>query len=339
MNKIIYYLNASLLCLLVMGPTSSPHAMNPHDELTVISHSNFQKHQETIYDTHGQTVALVDGNPVTCLYSGPFFEIDSFIPEPGFNAPQLEEWARNFCKTWKYSKISLLTSLENGLPQGLEATLAGAKFEQKTYTYQASFNDFLKIAQNKIKDLEVIHPNILPLDPSNVPLMGLTLKTYVEFSKTMLIPGVFQATAQKTIDSGGKIYVFQADDKTNVQGVISCAFSLSAENARKMYVDSLYVAPMARGKNIAKELVKQLLKTAEENNVATIYWQTGLNRIEAQDLYENLGIPINGIEFRYEPKVLDQIGTFLPDILSNLQLNSSSSESMKNLFNFFNRPQ
>ncbi len=188
----------------------------------------------------------------------------------------------------------------------------------------------IQISQNKIPQLWEISDNVTTLDYQNESQLSQASNLSMQFNPAIGLLPVFKATVKKVLDNGGEIFLYQNSHKTNIHGMLACAYLSDQDSQKSMYVDTLFVDPQFQGKGYAKDLVTSLLVSAVSNEVKNIFWETGKNRTEAQNLYASLKIPVEGIEWRYQPNSLSQVLTFLPTILGNN--GGDLGDLFKNLF-------
>lgn len=321
------WLYCSLVFLAFMKAAVFVHSMEFEEgNLNSLPH-HLSSPQQLIFSSSHQKIGQYEGRSVTCLFAGPHLQLQNLTLNPEVLPEEVKKWAGDTCRENQCSKISWNVPYSGALSSLLKQQLSQSGFSEKAYSYTISLENMLKICAQHLGDLFTIKDNIVSLKPTSTLLMDKASKLYGEFNPTIGMPFLFNTTVRKVLFEGGDVFVYQNDNE-GVDGIISCAFFNDHNNNNNMYVDSIYVTPAQQGKGIAKELLKQLLITAISKEVKNIYWETGINRTEAQKLYEAWDIPINGVEWRYQPNGLSQFMTFLPTVLGN---NSSANQNIGTL--------
>lgn len=103
--------------------------------------------------------------------------------------------------------------------------------------------------------------------------------------------------------------LFLARDGGRLVGVAATTFE--AWNARQR-LDELHVAPPARGRGLARELVDRALVEARDNGARELWLETQNINLPAIRAYQRLGFEITGLDLsRYAPPHDTEVAVFL----------------------------
>lgn len=110
---------------------------------------------------------------------------------------------------------------------------------------------------------------------------------YQAFYKVQLSEQTTATTWQRFLDPSTKLHAAVAREGDQILGLVHFVFHHSTWAEQEYcYLEDLYVAPEARGKLVAKQLIEYVQAQAQQQSCARLYWHTQQSNHTAQRLYD-----------------------------------------------------
>ena len=132
---------------------------------------------------------------------------------------------------------------------------------------------------------------IRPATHADLPSVLPLIRAYCEFYESAPAPERLRALAEKLIAApDGEGMLFVADDGEGPVGFASVDWKWSTTRAARIAVmEDLYVAPGARGRGLADELIAACAARARELGAPVLTWITAPDNHRAQAVYDRSG--------------------------------------------------
>jgi GNAT superfamily N-acetyltransferase len=112
---------------------------------------------------------------------------------------------------------------------------------------------------------------------------------YGRAGATSLAAHITQATWEKFFDSAAPVRCHVALVNGKVQGLVHMVFHHSTSREGQVcYLQDLFVAPVARGRGLARALIESVYASAQAAACSRVYWQTQESNHTARALYDKL---------------------------------------------------
>lgn len=112
---------------------------------------------------------------------------------------------------------------------------------------------------------------------------------YLRFYRQQLDPAVTETSWLRFLDPGEQPHALVAADGRELLGFATYLFHRSSWSVQPYcYLEDLFVAPEARGRGVARRLIKAVYAAADAAEAATVYWQTQEFNADARALYDTL---------------------------------------------------
>jgi GNAT superfamily N-acetyltransferase len=124
-------------------------------------------------------------------------------------------------------------------------------------------------------------------------------KSYQQFYKVALTDDVTERTWLRFFDADEPVYSAVALEGTRILGFANYLFHRSTWAQEDFcYLEDLFVAQDARGRQIGKRLIEHVRQQARDRGSARLYWHTQETNLTAQRLYDWIGRKAGSIEYR-----------------------------------------
>lgn len=131
-----------------------------------------------------------------------------------------------------------------------------------------------------------MHINIRPLAVEDKGQWMPLWQGYTDFFKTKLSSVVTESTWQRLLDNSSSLFCRVAEVDGEVVGFAVCVLHEGSwVTAPICYLEDLFVADSARGKGVARQLIKTLIEEARREGWSRLYWHTARNN-PARKLYD-----------------------------------------------------
>ncbi|WP_080728604.1 GNAT family N-acetyltransferase [Pectobacterium brasiliense] len=124
-------------------------------------------------------------------------------------------------------------------------------------------------------------------------------KSYQEFYKVQLSDEVTEVTWNRFFKAEIPVHCAVAREGAHIIGFAHFVFHDSTWGINSYcYLEDLFVAPTARGKNVGKKLIEYVRERAQEKSCDRLYWHTQETNKTAQRLYDWVAEKPGVIEYR-----------------------------------------
>ncbi|MEM7069654.1 MAG: GNAT family N-acetyltransferase [Pseudomonadota bacterium] len=131
---------------------------------------------------------------------------------------------------------------------------------------------------------------IQPTAPADKNTWYALWKAYLAFYEAELSDDIYQSTFERYSDPEVEnmvSWIAWLDDQP-----VGLANTIIHPDGWRLepvtYLQDLYVSPIARCKGVARALIENIYKDADEQNRASVYWLTQENNHTAQTLYDRI---------------------------------------------------
>jgi GNAT superfamily N-acetyltransferase len=123
---------------------------------------------------------------------------------------------------------------------------------------------------------------------------------YLEFYRTELAEEVTLKTFQRLVGrTDGLLGLVALDDRLELVGMANLVFHPSTWSTETYcYLEDLFVAPAARGRSTARDLIVATYEEADRAGATRTYWQTQQYNGAARSLYDQLAHPTSYIVYQ-----------------------------------------
>ena len=122
---------------------------------------------------------------------------------------------------------------------------------------------------------------------------------YQEFYQVQLSEQTTLKTWARFLDQNIKVHAVVARENDQILGFVHYVFHDSTWAINEYcYLEDLFVAPEARGKQVAKQLIEYVQQQAQSRQCARLYWHTQESNLTAQRLYDWVAEKPGVIEYR-----------------------------------------
>jgi len=129
--------------------------------------------------------------------------------------------------------------------------------------------------------------NITALEPDDRPAWQELFRGYNEFYERVLPPEGFER-AWREFAAGERIHALGARLDGRLVGIAHFLVHASTTSPDVCYLQDLFTAPDARGRGVARALIKAVEAWARDRGCARLYWHTKENNHTARRLYDRV---------------------------------------------------
>lgn len=120
---------------------------------------------------------------------------------------------------------------------------------------------------------------------------------FVEFPEFEKLPEKMVNTVERMNEEQAFFNCWVAETSDHeIAGYVTCFFCYYTWTGKAMYMDDLYVKPQFRGTGIGTQLIRQVIRCAEETGCHKLRWQVSGWNAPAIAFYKKLGAEIDGTE-------------------------------------------
>jgi len=132
--------------------------------------------------------------------------------------------------------------------------------------------------------------NILHATVGHLQLLVPLFDAYRQFYKQKPAPGEAESFLRERLKREDSVIFLAVDDSQAPLGFVQLYPSFSSVSMKRLWIlNDLFVAPSARGKGVARALLKRSTELARETNSKGLVLETGVDNGPAQQLYEASG--------------------------------------------------
>jgi GNAT superfamily N-acetyltransferase len=129
---------------------------------------------------------------------------------------------------------------------------------------------------------------------------------YLEFYGSNLARDVTDLTYERMMDPAEPVHVRAFVEDGRWLGFVAFVLHRSTwARAHYCYLEDLFVAPDARGRGVARQLIETVKAFAVDAECGRIYWMTQNNNLRAQALYDTLATKTNFCQYAIELNTSD----------------------------------
>lgn len=112
---------------------------------------------------------------------------------------------------------------------------------------------------------------------------------YGRSGPTALPDAITEATWNRFFDEDEPVFALVAEAEGSLVGLTHYLFHRSTTRiAPVCYLQDLFTVPAARGRGVARALIRGVYQRAADKGVSRVYWQTQENNTDARHLYDKV---------------------------------------------------
>jgi GNAT superfamily N-acetyltransferase len=120
---------------------------------------------------------------------------------------------------------------------------------------------------------------------------------YLAFYREQLSDEIFESTFDR-LCRGDEVFGLIAFDDGRGVGLAHCVVHATTWSARPTcYLEDLFVAPSARGRDLGRSLLLAVKQAAEARGAEGVYWHTQSYNAPARSLYDAVGRPTSHVVY------------------------------------------
>lgn len=151
------------------------------------------------------------------------------------------------------------------------------------------------------------HPNIRPLERSDIVGWRRLWSAYLEFYETSVPEDVYTTTFDRLLaddpwmPSAFVAEATEADGSVRLVGLVHFLFHTHCWRIeRACYLQDLFVDPDMRGHHIGEHLIERVAEHAKRSDNASVYWLTQDSNTTARHLYDRIATVTPFIKYQKE---------------------------------------